>query len=95
MNGPLRMRVCPECVAGKCRNCNGDAWDQTLDRIDVCDCDLADHKRCAFCGDPLLDPVRECDLANHCTNCRMHCEECTAFNFDVRKADWYTEGTTS
>jgi hypothetical protein len=36
--------ICPECVAGKHRNCNGDAWDEVNDRVTTCDCD---ERECA------------------------------------------------
>ena len=27
---------CPECVAGKCRNCDGTAWDGAVDKLTQC-----------------------------------------------------------
>lgn len=30
---------CPECVAGKCGNCDGSAWDTVMDRPTTCGCD--------------------------------------------------------
>jgi hypothetical protein len=28
--------VCPECVQGKCGNCDGTAWNDELDDLDLC-----------------------------------------------------------
>lgn len=28
--------ICPECVAGKCGNCDGSAWDNEADEMVVC-----------------------------------------------------------
>lgn len=30
--------ICPECLAGKCRNCNGEAWDHAADEPAPCAC---------------------------------------------------------
>lgn len=31
--------VCPECRAGKCRNCDGTSWDEQADKQVTCPCD--------------------------------------------------------
>ena len=31
--------VCPECVSGKCQNCNGVAWDDKADATTPCECE--------------------------------------------------------
>lgn len=33
------LPICPECTAGKCHNCNGEAWDFTRDQLTTCRCD--------------------------------------------------------
>lgn len=38
--GPL---PCPECVVGKCANCDGRAWDTLADCYTVCPCNAAGH----------------------------------------------------
>lgn len=30
--------ICPECAAGKCRNCDGTTWDDTTDAPTTCPC---------------------------------------------------------
>lgn len=35
---------CPECDAGKCRNCDGRAWDFINDQPSVCACWQAGHE---------------------------------------------------
>lgn len=37
------VRACPECGAGKCGNCNGEAWDTTADEPTHCPCSLLAH----------------------------------------------------
>lgn len=36
---------CPECEAGKCGNCDGDAWDKVNDTPAVCPCFENGHPR--------------------------------------------------
>lgn len=47
--------ACPECRAGKHGNCNGDTWNDDLDRPDVCPCFDAGHpdayRACPWCSD--------------------------------------------
>ena len=44
----MTARACPECRAGKHRNCDGTAWDQAADAPTPCPCQ---------CGDGLLTPL--------------------------------------
>lgn len=37
------LSPCPECVAGKHQNCNGETWDETADRIGTCPCATQGH----------------------------------------------------
>ena len=30
--------ICPECATGKCRNCDGNAWDDEKDDLTPCTC---------------------------------------------------------
>lgn len=34
--------TCPECAAGKCRNCDGTAWDDSADELTGCACGHAE-----------------------------------------------------
>lgn len=34
---------CPDCVQGKHGNCSGTSWNNTLDRLDMCPCEVRDH----------------------------------------------------
>lgn len=34
----MKYGICPECIAGKCGNCNGDAWDDDKDEPMECLC---------------------------------------------------------
>lgn len=34
---------CPECAAAKCRNCDGDSWDNAADDYAPCPCAEAGH----------------------------------------------------
>lgn len=49
--------ICPECRAGKCINCDGEAWDDEADAPTVCACAEAGHDQarlfspvCPYCG---------------------------------------------
>lgn len=44
-DGCIDVHVCPECVAGKCRNCHGDAWCTAEDGPTACSCDRPGHVR--------------------------------------------------
>ena len=35
---------CPECKAGKCRNCDGQTWDHERDQPGVCPCWVGHEK---------------------------------------------------
>lgn len=37
------VRACPECAAGKCGNCSGEAWDTGADEPTHCPCALLAH----------------------------------------------------
>jgi hypothetical protein len=37
------MNICPECVQGKCRNCDGRAWDDENDELTSCECPSEVH----------------------------------------------------
>lgn len=37
------VRPCPECLAGKCGNCNGETWDIRYDAPTDCPCHEAGH----------------------------------------------------
>jgi hypothetical protein len=39
------IEPCPECLAGKCGNCDGRAWDQLQDEPAECPCARAGHPR--------------------------------------------------
>lgn len=34
----MTAHICPECIAGKCRNCDGYAWDNHQDDYTACRC---------------------------------------------------------
>lgn len=38
------MFVCPECAQGKHRNCDGNAWDPSLDELTGCTCPDEIHR---------------------------------------------------
>lgn len=40
----MTTRPCPECRAGKCRNCDGTTWDDDRDERAVCPCWGAGHE---------------------------------------------------
>lgn len=42
------MNPCPECAAGKCRNCDGQTWDHERDEPGVCPC-WTKHEKEAAC----------------------------------------------
>lgn len=73
----IPFRVCPECYVGKHINCLRIALDEISDEITDCDCAVAMHELCCYCGDPLTDPDCE-DGLNHCSNCRRECVVCGA-----------------
>jgi hypothetical protein len=37
----MSTTTCPECVAGKHVNCDGQAWDEDLDQPGICPCWVA------------------------------------------------------
>jgi hypothetical protein len=37
--------ICPECNAGKHQNCDGSAWNDAADDVDVCACERAGHAK--------------------------------------------------
>lgn len=39
-----RVKPCPECAAGKCRNCDGTTWDEHTDSPTVCPCAHRNHE---------------------------------------------------
>jgi len=39
----VNIQPCPECRAGKHRNCDGTSWDTDLDLPARCPCDDQDH----------------------------------------------------
>lgn len=41
------MGICPECKQGKCINCGGMAWDDSVDDVGQCSCYVSGHG-----GDP-------------------------------------------
>jgi hypothetical protein len=43
--GTALIEPCPECVQGKCRNCDGTSWDQAADAPGPCPCATAGHPR--------------------------------------------------
>ena len=48
MSDPMRttwVEPCPECVAGKCGNCDGQSWDKAQDCPAHCPCAFLDHPR--------------------------------------------------
>lgn len=51
--------ICPECVAGKHRNCDGIALDETTDTFATCccpDCHVV-TPACSWCGQPSIELV--------------------------------------
>ena len=44
-NSTTLVQPCPECVAGKCPNCDGTAWDMAADAPTTCPCERAGHPR--------------------------------------------------
>lgn len=39
----MAIKACPECAAGKCYNCPGDAWDDEADELVDCPCYADGH----------------------------------------------------
>jgi hypothetical protein len=39
--GSVKKWLCPECLTGKHRNCDGTAWDFDNDEITDCQCEVA------------------------------------------------------
>lgn len=36
---------CPDCVQGKHGNCSGTSWNDTLDKLDMCPCEVRGHAK--------------------------------------------------
>ena len=40
----LEPSPCPECFAGKCRNCDDTTWSDVRDELTACPCSAAGHQ---------------------------------------------------
>jgi hypothetical protein len=73
------VTMCTPCTKGLCgdEGCDCLYEVQTVDGMVICDCDRADHLRCACCRRPLVSIG--CEHAEMCAECvaDFNCEDCT------------------
>lgn len=67
-SGPVEVvsvadRSCPECAAGKHRNCDGGSWDTVADGPAACPCWVASHGTTPVRLDPRTEAEVQADLA--------------------------------